>query len=184
METPQSQTNDNNCQHRRGYSRGEALINNAPYVGMLVLGAALFVVGSLNSTWGWLLAGAYLLYGIAGALWIMIFLCPYCHFWNSTGCPCGYGLIAAKLRGKKSNDYFKKMFKRHIPVIVPLWFIPVLAGGFCVLTSFSWLLLVLLILFAVDAFVVLPLFSRKHGCVNCPQKHSCPWMAGKSGGEE
>jgi hypothetical protein len=30
--------------------------------------------------------------------------------------------------------------------------------------------------FAVDAFIILPVLSRKHGCVECPQKDDCPWM--------
>ena len=37
------------------------------------------------------------------------------------------------------------------------------------------------IVFAVDAFVVLPLLSVKHGCKGCPQKDVCPWMKIKGG---
>jgi len=62
---------------------------------------------------------------------------------------------------------------------VPLWFIPILFGAAVIVRSFSWPLLILLAVFALDAFVVLPLFSTKHSCVSCPQKDSCPWMGRK-----
>ena len=152
---------------------------------MVVLGAVILRAGVPGSIWGWIPASLYLLYGIGGALWIMIFLCPYCHFWNTTACPCGYGRIAARLREQKlqegtDDNLFRKKFRRHIPVIVPLWFIPVAAGVYFLVSSFWWPLLILLVVFAVDAFVVLPLLSRKHGCVECPQKDQCPWMGGES----
>lgn len=123
---------------------------------------------------------AYILYGLAGALWIMIFVCPYCKYWDTKSCPCGYGRIAAKFRKKKSIESFREKFKKHIPVIVPLWFIPILVGVPFVIRSFSWTLLVLLVVFALDAFVILPLVSTKYGCKGCPQKESCPWMKDKN----
>jgi hypothetical protein len=107
-------------------------------------------------------------------------VCPYCRYWNTRACPCGYGRIAAKFRKKKSVEAFSEKFKKHIPVIVPLWFIPILVGVPFVIRSFSWALLVLLVVFALDAFVVLPLVSRKYGCKGCPQKETCPWMKDKS----
>jgi hypothetical protein len=126
---------------------------------MVVLGAVILRAGITASILGWILASVYLLYGIGGALWIMIFL---------------------KLQEGTDDNLFRKKFRRHIPVIVPLWFIPVVVGVVCIRSSFSWLLLVLLVVFAVDAFVVLPVLSRKHGCVECPQKDLCPWMGDES----
>ena len=157
------------------YTRAQELINNLPYVAMIVLGAAVLLVGFANSAWGLIAASVYILYGLAGAIWIMIFLCPYCRYWNTRACPCGYGSIAAKLREKKADDRFTEMFKKHIPVIVPLWFIPILSGLPVIIRSFSWLLLVLLVVFAVEAFIVLPLFSTKKGCKHCSQRDLCPW---------
>lgn len=171
-------SNNKDEQPLHEYSRAQELVNNLPYIAMTVLGAAIFIVGFENPVWGWAAASAYVIYSVAGAFWIMIFLCPYCPRWNTT-CPCGYGRIAAKLRKKKGNDRFKEKFKKHIPVIVPLWFIPILFGAAVIVRSFSWPLLILLAVFALDAFVVLPLFSTKHGCVSCPQKDSCPWMGRK-----
>jgi hypothetical protein len=149
---------------------------------MTLLGSAIFVVAFAQWMWAWLAGVAYVLYGAAGALWIMIFVCPYCHFWNSTACPCGYGKIAAGLRQKREGDRFREKFRKHIPVIVPLWIIPALVGVVIVVRSFSWPLLILLIVFAVDAFVILPLLSTKRGCVECPQKDDCPWMGSASAG--
>jgi hypothetical protein len=167
---------------QREYSGIQELANNLPYGIMIGLGTAILLVGFGNSTPGWTAASVYLLYGVAGVLWIMIFLCPHCPFFNTRSCPCGYGRIAARLRSKRDDDSFKRKFKRHIPVIAPLWFIPVVASVFPLWGSFSWPLLILLIVFALDAFVVLPLFSRKHGCTECPQKDLCPWMAGNDAG--
>lgn len=161
------------------YPRSQELVANLPYAAMTVLGAAIFVVGFKNSAWGWAAAGAYLMYGVVGVLWVMVFICPYCWHWNTRTCPCGYGRIAARLRERKDPTRFKEKFKKHIPVIVPLWFIPILAGAILAVYNFSWPLLVLLVVFALDAFVVLPLFSAKHGCANCPQRDACPWMGHK-----
>lgn len=163
----------------REYSPAQELINNIPYLAMTVLGTIIFVVALSGLAWGLITAGAYLTYGLMGAFWIMIFVCPYCRYWNTKFCPCGYGRIAAKFRKKKPIEYFSEKFKKHIPVIVPLWFIPVLVGVPLVIRSFSWTLLVLLVVFALEAFVILPLVSTKYGCKGCPQKDSCPWMKDK-----
>ena len=162
------------------YSSVQELINNIPYIIMTLLGTVIFIVAFGNSVWALTAAGAYFVYGLAGALWIMVFVCPYCRYWNTRSCPCGYGRIAAKFRNKSAVDCFSEKFKKHIPVIVPLWFIPILAGGPVLVSRFSWSLLVLLIIFALDAFVVLPLVSTQHGCKECPQKDTCPWMKRKT----
>ncbi len=164
----------------REYSPAQELINNIPYAAMTVLGTIIFVAALGGSVWGLIAAGAYLAYGLMGAFWIMIFVCPFCGYWNTKSCPCGYGRIAAKFCKKKPIECFSEKFKQHIPVIVPLWFIPVLVGVPLVIRSFSWTLLVLLVVFALDAFVVLPLVSTKHGCKECPQRDTCPWMKDKS----
>jgi len=164
----------------REFSPVQELINNMPYMGMTVLGTVVLIVGSGMAAWGLVAGAVYLAYGAAGALWIMVFLCPYCRYWNTRACPCGYGRIAARFRAKKPVECFSEKFKKHIPVIVPLWLIPVLAGVPLLILAFSWLLLALLIVFALDAFVVLPLVSTKHGCKECPQRDSCPWMKNRA----
>jgi len=164
------------CPAVREYSSAQEFVNNIPYVAMMVLGAAVFVLGFHDSAWGLMAAASYLAYGLAGAFWIMMFVCPYCKYWDSKSCPCGYGRMSARFREKSPVECFAEKFKKHIPVIVPLWFVPVLAGLPVVVYSFSWMLLVLLVVFALDAFIILPLISTKHGCKECPQKELCPWM--------
>jgi len=156
----------------------QALIDNLPYMAMILLGAAI-LWGAVGSPFcrGFLAAG-YVAYGALGALWIMAFVCPYCHFHGTDLCPCGYGSIAAKLRSKKECEDFPRRFKRHIPVIVPLWFLPPIVGGIAVCGEFSWILLGLMAVFVVNSYVILPLVSKHYGCRSCPQKDTCPWMGG------
>ena len=56
--------------------------------------------GCVFSFWALAAAGAYIAYGIAGVLWIMIFVCPHCDHYATRRCPCGYGVISARLVGK------------------------------------------------------------------------------------
>lgn len=160
----------------REYSPAQELINNTAYILMILLGAFILLASYGSSTEGWISATAYLAYGIAGSVWIMVFVCPYCRYFDTRSCPCGYGRIAARFCSKQTIECFDDKFKKHIPVIVPLWFIPIVAGVIPLIHNFSLPLLVLLIIFAINAFIVLPLISTKHGCKECPQKSTCPWM--------
>jgi len=152
------------------------IIDNLPYLAMILIGATIFWVSLDALAWRWISAGLYLVYGVGGALWIMVFICPYCHFYDTRLCPCGYGQIATKLRPRADAERFAGQFKKHIPVIVPLWFAPLVVGGIPLVRDFSWLLAVLLLAFAVNSFVILPLVSKKYGCAQCSQKDNCPWM--------
>jgi hypothetical protein len=160
----------------RLYTPAQELINNTAYIVMVLLGAAILVIGYSGSTGGWISAVAYLAYGIIGSVWIMVFVCPFCRYFDTRACPCGYGHIAPRFRPKGTVECFDEKFKKHIPVIVPLWFIPVVAGVIPLIRNFSLLLLAMLIIFAINAFIILPLVSTKHGCKECPQKSTCPWM--------
>lgn len=159
----------------------QELIDNIPYLVMILLGAAMCWVALDGGVRGALTAGLYAVYGVAGALWIMLFVCPYCHFYDTRLCPCGYGKIASKLRPRKDGDRFATQFRKHIPVIVPLWFLPLVAAGIGLYRGFTWLLLGLVLVFAVNSFVILPLVSRMYGCADCTQKDTCPWMGGCKG---
>ena len=92
----------------------------------------------------------------------------------------GYGQIAAKFWAKESENRFAEKFRKHIPVIAPLWVAPVACGGWSLWSNYSVGMLALLVAFALDAFIVLPLVSRIYGCAHCPQKEGCPWMGGKA----
>ena len=168
------------CPTESQYSHLQTVINNLPYLTMLILGDAILLFAFDNRTTGTITASIYALYGLIGAFWIMVFICPYCRFWGTGDCPCGYGIIATHFTEKKNPQLFSEKFKRHIPVIVPLWFIPVILGGVVMMMDFSFLLLIMLILFAIDSFILLPVLSKKHGCTHCPQKQDCPWMERKT----
>jgi hypothetical protein len=156
----------------------QAWIDNLPYMAMIALGAAIFCISVGSTPWQWVLAAGYVVYGAVGALWIMLFVCPWCHFYDTDSCPCGYGRMAARLRQKRDGDDFALRFRRHIPVIVPLWFLPPVAGVIALCLVFSWPLLGLLVAFALNSYVILPLVSKHYGCAKCPQKETCPWMGG------
>ncbi|HUT25318.1 MAG TPA: hypothetical protein VM492_13320 [Sumerlaeia bacterium] len=158
------------------YSHTQEFLDNLPYVLMIGLGAIVLGMGLGESPWAWGAATLYAAYGVAGAFWIIVFVCPYCNHYGTRACPCGYGRIAARLRPRRDAARFAEKFRKHIPAIVPLWIIPVAAGGAFLVRDFSFALLVTLVLFAVDAFVALPLMSKLYGCAHCPQIHECPWM--------
>jgi len=161
----------------REYTTRQTIIANLPYAVMLLLGSVTIASAFGRSTWAWTGAVAYVAYGIAGAVWIMVFVCPYCGYYDTRSCPCGYGLLAVRLARKGSHECFAEKFRRHIPVIVPLWLIPVVCGSIALWRAFSWPMVLLLSAFVVNSYVILPLVSRRHGCKECPQKEGCPWMA-------
>jgi hypothetical protein len=153
----------------------KVMLSNMPYLLMLVLGAWLFAAGLESPVYARVAAAAYVVYGIGGTLWIMIFMCPHCALHGSWDCPC-YGRIAALFVDKAPVPAFHEKFRKHIPVIVPLWFIPLIAGIAMLIHRFSLYLLVVLALFLFVGFVVVPLVSRGHSCKQCPQHDDCPWM--------
>ena len=166
------------------YTGRDELAANLPYIVMTVLGSAIMAVALGMGAWAWTATGGYFFYGVAGAFWIMYFVCPYCGFWGTRSCPCGYGRIAARLRAKAEARCFAEKFRKHIPVIVPLWFIPPLVAAVALFRSFSLTLLILTAVFVIDAFVILPLTSTRHACAECPQRDDCPWMKRRGSGAE
>ena len=168
----------------REYSKLDTVAANLPYIGMILLGALTIAYAGEFSTWRVTGVVAYIAYGILGALWIMIFVCPFCHYYDTRGCPCGYGVISARIVKKGAYDCFAQKFKRHIPVIVPLWIIPVICGGIELFRSFSWLIPGLVLVFIIESWIILPVVSKKHGCIECPQKDQCPWMGKEEKGAD
>lgn len=166
---------DDRCEFRE-YSTAAVVLHNIPYALMLALGAAVLAVALGQRAWTWLSVVAYVAYGIIGACWIIVFICPCCPSYGRRSCPCGYGVVASRLRSQSDVSLFARQFKRHIPVIVPLWFIPLLVGTPLAFKSFSWGLVVLMAAFAVNSFIVLPKVSTGAGCKECPQRSQCPWM--------
>lgn len=151
-------------------------LDNLPYLVMTVLGAAILALAAENPVWKWIGAAGYVVYSVAGAFCIILLVCPYCHLYDTRRCPCGYGHIAARLRPRKDIRLFRQKFKQHILIIVPLWFIPLLAGGLGLYREFRWLLAGFIGGFMVVSFVILPLVAKIYGCGHCSQKENCPWM--------
>ncbi len=73
------------------YSLWMEFIDNLPYILMTILGVSVFILNLQSSSWKWIFEGGYVLFGLTGMLWIIIFVCPYCHFYGTKSCPCGYG---------------------------------------------------------------------------------------------
>jgi hypothetical protein len=155
------------------------ILDNIPYVLMLLLGGAL-VAGAVPAAWAWPVAIAFVVWGLLGSLAFMLFLCPHCPQFGRA-CPCGYGLVAVKLRPRGELGLFPKRFRIVVAIIAPLWFIPLLAAGWGLYRhGLSWLTVGLMVVFAVNSFVILPMLSKAHACQECPQKDDCPWMGQKA----
>ena len=167
----------------REYSKLDITVANLPYLGMMILGSLTIAYAGELSALRVVSAGAYFIYGILGALWIMVFVCPYCHYYNTKGCPCGYGVISARIVKKGTYDCFAQKFKQHIPVIAPLWIIPVIFSGVDLYRTFSWMILGLMLVFIIESWIILPIVSKRHACIECPQKDQCPWMGKEAKGD-
>jgi hypothetical protein len=154
-------------------------IENLPYALMILLGASIFVLGFAFSFTAWLSAGLYAIYGIIGIFWIIVFVCPYCHNFGS-GCFSGHGQISSMFRPKKDERLFVAKFKKNIPVIIAIYLIPIIAGVIFLIFSFSYAILALIILFALNSYLVAPEISKKYACANCSVRDECPWMGENS----
>ena len=120
-----------------------------------------------------------LLYCIYSLLSIVCFwarICTYCHYYGTPSCPCGYGIISARLFKKKKGKDFKTVFKKNIPFLFPSWFIPPIWGGCFLIHHYSNKMLFIVILFCLFAFILIPLISKLAGCKNCEIRDNCPWM--------
>jgi hypothetical protein len=160
--------------HIPGHSRGNAFKHNLPLIVMYVLGSIIILFLGLLYLIG------YILYCIISTLWVMRFVCTHCPHYDKVKCPSRYSIVAGKLFKKRSSKDFTKVFARNIGVVVPSWVIPAIVGGYLLYLDFTIELTILVLLFVIDGFVVLPIASRVYGCDKCELKDQCPWM-GKFG---
>ncbi len=147
------------------------VLDNAPTIVMFLLGSAL--VWNLNS----LFSMAYLVYCGLSIILFWRLICPWCHHFGTTGCPCGYGRIASRLFKRKTGREFKRIFKQNICIVFPCWFIPLGTGIYLLWTGFNSALLYLFLAFCLVGFVMIPAISRLVGCRSCNIKDECPWMS-------
>ncbi len=150
-------------------------LENLPYIIMILLGAFIFLFIFNFSQIAWLSAAAYIAYGIIGVFWMASFVCPYCANFGIT-CPSGHGQISAYFKKQKDIQLFAKEFKKNMPVIIPIYAIPVIVGVISFLFNFNYSVLVLIVVFAINSYIVAPEVSKRIACINCVQKEECPWM--------
>jgi hypothetical protein len=146
-------------------------LDNIPTAVMFLLGSALI----------WKISPVFsLLFLVYCGLSIVLFwrlICPWCHHFESSGCPCGYGRIAPRFFQRRAGKEFRKVFRRNIGVVFPCWIAPLVAGLYLLRTQFSGTVLILFLSFCVVGFVLIPAISKFVGCRHCTIKADCPWMS-------
>ena len=148
-------------------------LNNLPTLGMFVLG--MLIIGQFNT-----LAGVgYIIYAVFSIIWFWARICTQCHQYATKACPCGYGVISAMIFKKKQNKNFADVFRRHISILFPVWFIPPILSVYLLVKGFSLYLFLATILFSTLAFILIPLISKIVSCKDCTNKAQCPWMKKK-----
>ena len=147
------------------------ILDNAPTAAMFLLGAALI--------WkiGWIYSVLFLFYCALSIILFLRLICTRCKHFDTSRCPCGYGIIAPLFFDKKTDKEFKEIFRRNIGIVFPCWIIPFGTGIYLLLSEFSWETLVLFISFCIVGFVLIPAISKFVGCKSCEIKHECPWMS-------
>jgi hypothetical protein len=153
------------------YSTVQVWFNNVPYIVTVILGASI-----VWHSWNIAFSLLFVIYGAIGTVWFIVFICPRCGFHATKACPCGYGIISAMFVRRKNSSQFNRAFLRNVPVLFPIWVVPIYAGVRGMMRSFSPMSLIMLVMFIVISWVVLPLVSKRHGCLYCPNRDQCPWM--------
>ena len=152
-------------------STGSLVRENAALICMYLLGTVLL------SLLSWPVGLLYLAYCLASNLLYMAWTCPYCAHYAAATCPAGYHLLFGGRFRAQPGKAFREQFRRGVTILTPGWLLPPLAGGYLLITSFSWLGLVLVLLFCVVGFLVLPMDSRRH-CAGCANRDCPRWIAG------
>ena len=159
-----------------GTAPARKLVHNLPYILTIALGGWLTLHSVGYGTWGFIFLSSYLFYSVVATLCFIYFLCGYCGSFGPGRCPSGFGFIASKLRRRGRGGSFGKRFRMHMPVVIPIWVIPVVIALYCLLMDFSVPVILILTVFVFNSFLVLPILSRKKGCSGCSQRNDCPWM--------
>ena len=146
-------------------------LDNGPTILLFILGAMM-----LWLLW-WPLAVLFLAYCTASIVLFWAVICPYCHHFGTHACPCGYGAVAPMFFKRQVGGDFRKVFRRNIAIMFPVWIVPLLGGIYILLTTFSWLAAGLLVGFCIDGFAVIPAISIFVGCKGC-EIGDCPWRPG------
>ena len=156
--------------HSRRIPLWLVLLDNIPTLLLIVIGFFIVYQVSLIG------AIAFGIYAVISIIWFWAKICPYCYHYNTYACPCGYGIISARIFRRKENKSFRKVFRRNIVIQFPNWFVPLAVSIYLIITSFSKVILYLTISFVIIGFIVIPVISKLVGCKNCEIKEDCPWM--------
>jgi len=154
------------------YKRYKIIIDNLPTLAMYALGT--IIIFYLNM----IFAVTYVLYCVLATVWFWRFICTYCPHYDELTCPCGFSKISAKLFKKRDTKKFLTMFRRHLVIIFPAWFLPIIAAVFILMDNITIEFVSLLIAFLIVGFVIIPIVSRRYGCKDCDLRENCPWMRG------
>ncbi len=137
-----------------------------------------FLMGAvILAFYRWWAALLYALYVAGSLLWFMYFICRYCGTSQVGHCESAIGHWSMALFPKRGKPQaFRRQFRRHIAVLFPDWFVPPIVGILVLVQrTFSLPLLILIIIFCLVAFVVLPVLSNRKSCATCTMKRLCPW---------
>jgi hypothetical protein len=156
---------------RSDYSSAQILTHNIPLLSMYALG--IIILSFIHILMGL----GFLFYLIISNYLFMVLICAYCPHYGSKTALCGYGLLTKYLTQHKPPREFKVQFKRFIIVLFPDWFAPLFVGIYLLINEFNWLILILLIVFVIDAFGVVLYVSRSQSCKTCKLKGQCPWSS-------
>jgi hypothetical protein len=113
---------------------------------------------------------------LTGLFWwpLALIYLAYCAHYQLGTCPAGFHILSARRFEPKAGRTFSREFRRNVIVMVPGWFLPPIVGLTLLISSFSWHVLGLLVVFCVIGFWLLPEASKKHceGCetVDCPRR--------------
>ncbi|NIP33876.1 MAG: hypothetical protein GWN18_02935, partial [Thermoplasmata archaeon] len=83
----------------------------------------------------WSLAVVQVVAAVLGPLWIMLSVCPTCFLYGSPACPSGFGLASARMVEQGDPDRFGEVFSLHITAVAPMWFIPLAAVVYLLVTG-------------------------------------------------
>jgi hypothetical protein len=161
-------------EERERRRRKNMILHNTPEVVMYILGS---VICFYLSFWAMIV---FIGYFVFSTLWYMKFVCTNCPHYDNLRCPSGYAPCAKALFKKGDVKRFHSAFKRNMGIVFPTWFAPVFVGIYLLYINFTIQMAILLAIFILDAFIILPIFSRKYGCQECDLVDECPWM-GKFG---
>jgi hypothetical protein len=155
--------------NRNSFSRTDLILSNFLNFSTYVLGAVIM------SFLGLLFLIIYVIFCSLAVIMFLKVICTYCPSYGKDKCSSGYGKVAAWLFPKSDPKKFSRMFKAYIPILSIIWFMPLVTSLYLLYIKFSLNLTIILIVFILIAFILLPYYSRVHSCKKCPNQKKCPW---------